>query len=212
MNTHLFQNLPLPCPNSAIKHDARRRHSFGAFRLAACAVDQFNELLAVVARGNTALDCDQLMTVARKLSAGRFSAGQPACVRQRLHRARAALAMCRDEGWGVNDKVATTVTLVARYINGRDDLIPDELPVIGRLDDAILVDAAWPELQGEVYGYLDFRRLRLLAVGRDAERSSAFDRDAWRQAQYDEARLEAHWRGMRERHYAAPTASHFHVR
>ena len=36
------------------------------------------------------------------------------------------------------------------------------MPTVGRLDDAIVVDAAWPRLGDEIDSYLDYCRLRAL--------------------------------------------------
>src|SRR3546814_11617452 len=46
------------------------------------------------------------------------------------------------------------------YVRSRRDLIPDDLPRVGRLDDAIVIDAAWPRLADEVACYLDYCRIR----------------------------------------------------
>ena len=94
------------------------------------------------------------------------------------------------------------------YADDTHDLIPDWLPQVGRLDDAIVVEAAWPTLRGEVACYRDFRRLRALEAGLRGCRPDElpFDRHAWEVARQAEAALAAHRRRVRESSYVpAPT-------
>ena len=44
------------------------------------------------------------------------------------------------------------------YLERADDLIPDGTPVIGHLDDALLVELAWPAFEDALGDYEDFRR------------------------------------------------------
>ena len=41
-----------------------------------------------------------------------------------------------------------------------DGLIPNHVPVLGRLDDVLLLELAWPAIASEVDDYLDFRDYR----------------------------------------------------
>src|SRR3546814_13200927 len=79
---------------------------------------------------------------------------------------------------------AAPAALVMDYVRSRRDLIPDDLPRVGRLDDAIVLDAAWPRLADEVACYLDYCRLRRLeAELRECDVSQfTFGRAAWEQA------------------------------
>ena len=42
------------------------------------------------------------------------------------------------------------------------ELIPHDAPMIGHMDDAILVEASWRSLRTEIESYTDYRRLRKL--------------------------------------------------
>ena len=82
-----------------------------------------------------------------------------------MRRIETAAQMVEDPDWDEANDAIDTARLVIEYARGSDDLIPDWVPKVGRLDDAIVVDAAWPRLVGEIESYLDFCRLRSLEAG-----------------------------------------------
>lgn len=206
MNAMLTHTLPLP---SCLRNDActlHRRHRIGTLEVTDGAIDRFNRLLERVARSAVRLDGDRIATAARELCTCTSATLPPACIRQRLLLVKAATTMIADRAWGAPDEAHATVRVVAEYVASNDDLIPDAVPAVGRLDDAIVVDVAWPAIADEVAGYLDFRRLRRI----DAERGDArrrFDRAAWLDARRIEAAWHAHRAAVRRMSFVpAPTA------
>ena len=188
-----------------------RRHFVGGFLLEAEALAHFNQLL--VRLHHFPLDCDQLATASREL--GRSVDGQrPASIEQRLQLASAVDRMITDATWQPASEAVEPARVVMDYVHGDHDLIPDSVPLVGRLDDAILIDAAWPQLAGEVDCYLDYCRVRAIeaelrgcAVG-----GFAFTREDWQQARRAEAGLIAHCRRVGEDSYLpSPAAACFRV-
>src|SRR3546814_19418915 len=87
------------------------------------------------------------------------------------------------------------------YVRSRRDLIPDDLPRVGRLDDAIVIDAAWPRLADEVACYLDYCRIRRIeAELRECDVSQfTFGRADWEQARSAESAWPEHCRACGQR-------------
>jgi hypothetical protein len=115
--------------------------------------------------------------------------------------------MLEDRAWApANDAIAPAGT-VLDYLRGQDGLIPDWIPQVGRLDDAIVIDTAWPRLAGEVLSYQDFCRLRLIEAHLHQQEASAFrfDRNDWEVARRAELALREHQRRVRASSYV-PTA------
>lgn len=211
MNAMLSATLPLPaCLDRPAATANHRRHRIATVDLTVAAVERFNRLLEQVGRTGEPLDRDRLATTARELQKHRFQTVPPACIRQRLYRVKAAICMLEDRQWRAPAEAASTVRLIADYVAANDDLFPDATPAIGRLDDAILMDAAWPRLGHEVEAYLDFRRLRRAATERGSARAG-FDREAWRRACEEEAALLAQIRGVRDASYLPARAPLFHI-
>jgi len=213
MNAQLSNLQPLPAalfPQSA-PHPARR-HLVDHFPLDDGAVARFNRLLA---RFQFApVDADQLATAARELPLPKAAGRAPDCIEQRLKRATSVGLMIADPAWQPANEAVVPAGLLLDYVRSSRDLIPDDLPRIGRLDDAIVIDAAWPRLADEVDSYLDYCRIRLIEAGLRgcAVADFAFSRADWEQARQAETAWIAHTRASGRRSYLpSPPPNHFRV-
>jgi len=205
--------LPAALQSSACadsRHPNRRRH-MGDFLIRAEALAHFNQLLARLQ--HSPLDQDQLATASREL-AGTSSPNRPAGIQQRLQLAGIVEQMISDAAWQPADEVIAPARVVMDYVHGRHTLIPGSLLPVKRLDDAILVEAAWPQLAGEVDSYLDFCRLRVIEAELRgcAVNQFSFARADWLQARRAEAGLIAHCRRVGQSSYLpTPAARSFRV-
>lgn len=190
-----------------------RRRCINGFELSAGDVDRFNTLLARIG-GHQPLATDQLASAGRELSRPGHAGAAPPCIRQRL-RWIAAVEQLRDDRHfePANDAVAATAAAIVEYARSRDDLIPDWMPQVGRLDDAIVVETAWPRLATEVDDYLDFCRVRSQEAalrGRNLA-GFVFNRADWEQVRYEQAVLDQYERRIRESSFLPDTAPMFRV-
>ena len=185
-----------------------RRRQVGQVRLDPAELARFNHLVLSLGRPQP-LALDQLVTAARQLE----GVAEPECIRQRLGRAEAILRMLADGAWAPANEVLDPARAVADYVQRADDLIPDWVPAVGRLDDAIVVEAAWPRLGGEVLDYLDFCRLRAIEaeLRGECENGFCFGRREWSEARVAEAALREHRSRVREGCYVPRAVSYFRV-
>ncbi len=214
MNAILANTYPLPSilaarPGSAMP---RRRRSIGDFSPGNQALERFNHLLGRLGRAQPPLALDQLATAAREVDQDQHGTAQP-CIDQRIQRRETVAAMVADAGWMIQGEAHATARLVLDYVLGLEKLIPAWLPGVGRLDDAIVLDSAWPVLVPEVESYLDFCRLRqqearLRACGVD---DLGFTRNDWIRARRAEVALQAQRRRIRESSYLPAPSSYFRV-
>lgn len=185
--------LPLPPPSG----DARRRQ-LGDLTLEDAAVARFNALLAELSPDAPRVSADQLVTLARWLQAQ--PPGQAvAILSERLARAEQLRRMLNDRDWDVDADMRERARMLTSYLQQVDDLIPDDQPLVGHLDDALLVELAWPAFRAETLDYDDFCRFR------SAERprgTAAERRLAWENACLAEAALLQQRRDVRARRYA----------
>lgn len=214
MNAMLSITSPLPTIlDQPAPTQPGRRHFIENYCLTTRDVDRFNALLLRLGRRDTPLDRDQVVTAARELCDSNSLAVEPPSIRERMRRVETAALMIDDPDWdGANDAI-DTARLVIDYARGSDDLIPDWVPAVGRLDDAIVVETAWPRLALEIDRYLDFCRLRDMAeTGRGNGSSTVhFMRADWERARREEAALVAHQKQVREHSYLPRSASLFRV-
>ncbi len=197
-----------PAPTTRPMH---RRSHIGAFRLAPMEVERFNAFLISLGRSQAPYDRDQLATAARELCD--CSTGTAPMIGFQMRRAAAAALMVSDLAWDADNDARAVASRVVGYVRGHDDLIPDQLPRVGRLDDAIVIDTAWPLLAAEVDEYLDYRRLRRIEAQLRgcATGDFGFTREHCQQAFRAEAALAAHQRSVREHSYLPASTSRFQV-
>jgi len=77
-------------------------------------------------------------------------------IRDRLNQISILTSMLEDEGWGMQDVGRGRVLAALAYFNAPDDLIPDDVPGLGYLDDAIMIELLGRELKPEMEAYQDF--------------------------------------------------------
>ncbi len=207
--------FPLPSIlNQAVVAGPHRRYRIGRFCLVEANLARFNDLLVRLGRTAGPLDRDQLVTAARQLQDQPQDGNvAPACIVQRIQRMEAVARMLTDDEWQAANDAAPIAGEVLGYLRGLDDLIPDWIPQVGRLDDAIVVETAWPQLAGEVACYRDYVRLRQREIDRHGGRTSGFhfDRHDWQQARQLEAEWQAQCRRVRDSSYAPAATSCFRV-
>ena len=70
------------------------------------------------------------------------------------------LAMMRDDDWELDEQERNPVLSALAYLCDPEDIIPDNIPGIGLLDDAVMIELAFRELRHEIDAYEDFCRYR----------------------------------------------------
>src|SRR3546814_12315263 len=70
------------------------------------------------------------------------------------------IAMVRDQGWHMEDKDRQRVMSALLYFVDPKDVIPDQVEVLGFLDDAIMIELFVRELRHELDAYDDFCEYR----------------------------------------------------
>jgi len=68
--------------------------------------------------------------------------------------------LIQDEEYAAPAKVRTDVLAGLAYFSNPEDLIPDHIPGLGFLDDAIMVKFIEDEFKHELWGYRKFRKMR----------------------------------------------------
>jgi uncharacterized membrane protein YkvA (DUF1232 family) len=80
----------------------------------------------------------------------------PSFIAERLGKLDSMISMVNDQGFALPDEDRQRVLACLTYFANPKDLIPDNVPVLGFLDDAIMIELVTRELQHEVEAYDDF--------------------------------------------------------
>lgn len=122
-------------------------------------------------------DEGELVQAARKLLERMREAGLSETVKRRLDDLGDLISMLEDEEWGLEGEDREKITSVMSYFVDPMDMIPDDMPGLGYLDDALMTELIVRELRHDLDGYRDFRRYREQREesGEQAERVSRED-------------------------------------
>ena len=105
-------------------------------------------------------DDEEILGAARDLVQVMRSTDLPDFVRDRLEKLETLLAMVNDPDWPLDDDERTPVLSGLAYLCDPEDLIPDDIPGIGMLDDAVMIELVFRELRHELEAYADFQAFR----------------------------------------------------
>tara|TARA_B110000858_G_scaffold198514_1_gene266022 strand:- start:35948 stop:36508 length:561 start_codon:yes stop_codon:yes gene_type:complete len=112
----------------------------------------------------------------------------PDFIAERLLQLKTLLEMLKDTEWKLNEEDRDRIISAMSYFADPIDLIPDHIPGIGFLDDAMFVEIIIRELRSEISAYGEFCRFRetedsrLLEAGKDPQEN----RDQWLGKKRDE--------------------------
>ncbi len=84
----------------------------------------------------------------------------PAYVLERIERLETIVRMTQDTGWSLPQSSKDKILAAISYFTNPDDLIPDHIPGLGFLDDAIMIELVEQELRVELAGYDEFCHAR----------------------------------------------------
>ena len=125
------------------------------------------------------------------------NSGVPQFINERLDKLNVMIRMLKDHEWRLPGAESNRVLNALAYFTEPEDLIPDHIPGVGLLDDAIMVELVVRELKHEIEAYLDFCDFRSRHQPKPGIKSKTSDvtRDQW----LDERRKELQSRMRRRR-------------
>jgi len=189
-----------------------RRHTIGDYELEPVRLVRFNDALHALSPEAPAMTLDQIATAAGRALERHVDGATPPFVQSRIAALARLKTMAADPGWAPSAELCRQVDVLQDYREDPGDLIPDEEPVIGLLDDAVLVDVALQLVRGELADYEDFCRFRRVAAefAGVTEADVGLTRQHWLEAML-QAQESAGRLSPREHFVPDPRASLFHV-
>ena len=136
---------------------------------------------------------EDIVAAAEELLAAIGDSGAPTFIIERLRKLRLMIDMLSDLEWRLPHQEAGRVLNALAYFAEPEDLIPDQIPGLGFLDDAIMIELITRELKHEIEAYQDFCDYRK-RIRSEKGRKARVSRDDW----LDNRRKELHSR-MRRR-------------
>jgi uncharacterized membrane protein YkvA (DUF1232 family) len=123
-------------------------------------IERFHEALARAERRVAcAEECDIVAAARHALETLPIDCA-PGYIRKTLLQVVGLVAMLEDEAWALPQVERTELLRLLAYFSDPDDMIPDDVAVIGLLDDAIMLELLLRRIHHVVEAYAEFCRLR----------------------------------------------------
>lgn len=124
---------------------------------------------------------EAIESAARQLITDAKSGELPDFIGSRLEKLEVVINMVGDDEWQLSDEDRSRVLRALVYFCDPEDLIPDHIPGLGFLDDAIYVELIIRELKNEIETYEEFCQFR---TAEEARRKKAgedphVEREQW---------------------------------
>lgn len=124
-----------------------------SFELSDKDLRHFRQVLQKVRKGSSAENEDVVLREAQALLIEVQETDAPEFVRLRIAQLSKLIAMLEDEDWRLEGPDRKRVLNALAYFADPDDLIPDRIPGLGYLDDAIMVELVVQDLKHEIEAF-----------------------------------------------------------
>jgi len=165
-----------------------------SFELSDTDLEHFWKVMVTSRENASDLDEETIIENARQLLFEVWHSDTSDFIRERMGRLETMIGMLVDTGWGLEDEDRKRVIQALAYFSEAEDLIPDDIPGLGFLDDAIMIEMVTQELKHEIQAFSEFCVYRASEAGRRGEEVHKLDRSDW----LEERRKQLHSR-MRHR-------------
>lgn len=139
----------------------------------------------IVEKARTCVNCEESFAeveqAARKLLDDTKNGDLPEFVAERMRKLGVVIEMINDEEWNLSDEERHQVLVALAYLCDPHDVIPDHIPGLGFLDDAIYAEIVLEELKNEIALYEEFCAFRETEEKRRAGRGEnvKIGREEW---------------------------------
>ena len=165
-----------------------------AFELSDEDLKHFELIMREARKAAVGLPPEDIVAEATALLQAMGEVGSAGFIGERIQKLRLMIRMLSDLEWRLPHQDATRVLNALAYFADPEDLIPDGMPGLGFLDDAIMIELVVRELKHEIDAYQDFCDFRDRALA-DGGPNAAVSREDW----LDDRRKELQSRMRRRR-------------
>jgi uncharacterized membrane protein YkvA (DUF1232 family) len=141
---------------------------------------------------------EEIVAAAEALLETIGDSGAPTFVLERLRKLRLMIDMLSDLEWRLPHREAGRVLNALAYFTEPEDLIPDNIPGLGFLDDAIMIELITRELKHEIEAYQDFCDYRARKRS-EGGRKTRVSREDWLESRRSELHRRMRRRKQSER-------------
>ena len=146
------------------------------FELTESDLEYFRDVMHKAQTGAKQLSEQEILANAKKVSVD-IKANVPEFVRERIQKLETFVAMIEDSEWQIPSEERTEVLSALAYFSDPEDLVPDHIPVLGFLDDAIMIELVAEEFKDDFEAFEEFCAYREREEGRSGD--TTITREEW---------------------------------
>jgi len=167
-----------------------------SFELSDKDIRYFRQVLQKVRKGRNAENEDVILREAEALLEEVAKTDAPQYVQHRIAQLGQLIEMLEDEDWRLEGPDRKRVLNALAYFADPDDLIPDRVPGLGYLDDAIMVELVVQDLKHEIEAFEAF-----VAYRKERKKKTTVSEDGLEKRRTSlQGRMRRRRRGDRVRH------------
>jgi uncharacterized membrane protein YkvA (DUF1232 family) len=149
-----------------------------SFELSDSDLDHFRNLMKVAMEKASKLPPAEVLKKARSVCTEMEQANLPDFVKQRLDSLETLISALEDPEWQMPEDEKNEILTSLAYFSEPEDLVPDHIPGLGYVDDAIMIELVIQELSQDLDAYKQFCSFRATEEGRRGTDANV-NRDNW---------------------------------
>ena len=169
-----------------------------SFELSDRDLEHFNQAIKAATFSAGSKSAEEVTEAAGRLLKDAGGLQLPDFILERLDKLDSLIAMVRDEGWALPDEDRERVLSALVYFADPNDIIPDNVPVLGYFDDAIAIELCVRELRHEIEAYEEFCDYRQGEAERRGMNPASVGRAEWLASRRDELQDRMHRQRTRD--------------
>lgn len=158
-----------------------------SFELSDSDLEHFRTLMKKAQEKASKYSPDEVLQKARAVTRDMESNNLPDFVRIRMQSLETLIDAYEDPEWQMPDEEKNEILTSLAYFSEPHDLVPDEIPGLGYVDDAIMIELAIQDLSLDLDAYKQFCQYRSTEEKRRGSESKV-NRDSWLDAKRSELR------------------------
>jgi uncharacterized membrane protein YkvA (DUF1232 family) len=158
-----------------------------SFELSDNDLEHFRTLMNASMKKITDYSPDDVLKKAREVTADVDNTSLPEFVKERMHSLEVLIDALEDTEWQLPDDERSNILASLAYFSEPHDLVDDDIPGLGYIDDAIMIELVIQDLSQDLDAYKQFCSFRKTEENRRGAEANV-NRDSWLESKRTELR------------------------